>query len=177
MSKAPPYLDPVCLNEFCPLRPRLRYQYVHELMLPFPIECYSYAYGNNLGTLWYIWRIPEDINLHDIGKSKHLIEKIERDVEVYHTREMRRQFVFRFGLVCQAKQSVFVDMYQFLTADKSDTSISRNVLDRLHVMLDCQDPEVVFDLRDNNPGRPESYGDFWNAVKMFNPRACIASRR
>lgn len=51
-------------------------------------------------------------------------------------------------------------MYQFLTGDKSDSSISRDVLDRLHVMLDCQDPEVVFDLRDNNPGRPECYGDF-----------------
>lgn len=105
---------------------------MHELVLPFPIECYSYAYGNNLGTLWYVWRVPEDHNLHDINKSKHLIGDIERGVEVYHTREMRRQFVARFGLVCHAKQSVFIDMYQFLTADKSDTPISCDVLDRLH---------------------------------------------
>ena len=166
MSSKPAYSDPLCLNEFAPINPRLRYQYVHELVLPFPIECYSYAYGNNLGTLWYIWR-PEDGNLHDINKSKHVIEEIESGVEVYHTREMRRQFIARFGLVCHAKQSVFTDMYQFLTGDKSDTSISCDVLDRLHVMLDCQDPEVVFDLRANNPGRPESYGDFWNAVKCL----------
>ena len=128
-----------------------------------------------LGTLWYAWRIPEDSSLYDINKSKHVIEEIERGIEVYHTREMRRQFVARFGLVCHAKQSVLVDMYQFLTNDKSDTPISHDVRNRLHLMLDSQDPEVVFDLRDNNPGRPESYGDFWDAVKcLINEHALQA---
>ena len=32
-------------------------------------------------------------------------------------------------------------------------------------MLDSQDPEVVFDLRVNNPGRPEMYSEFWGCVR------------
>ena len=31
-------------------------------------------------------------------------------------------------------------------------------------MLDSQDPEVVFDLRVNNSGRPEMYAEFWKCV-------------
>ncbi len=175
LSPQSAYSDPVCLNDFAPIHPRLRYKYVHELVLPFPVESYAYAHGNNLGTLWYVWIIPQDSSQYDISRSKHLIEKIEHGIEVYHTREMRRQFIARFGLMCHAKQSVLVDMYQFLTNDRSNTSISSDVLNRLHLMLDSQDPEVVFDLRDSNPGRPESYGEFWDAVKsLINEHALQA---
>ena len=25
--------------------------------LPFDVELYSYSHGNNLGTLWYVWKV------------------------------------------------------------------------------------------------------------------------
>ena len=65
---------------------------------------------------------------------------------------MHRQFVSRCGLVCGAKQSILVDIYQFLTGDSSATSISNNVETRLKFMLDSLDTDVVFDIRANNSG-------------------------
>ena len=47
-------------------------------------------------------------------------------------------------------------------------------------MLDSQDPEVVLDLRDVNPGRPEKYAPFWDAVSCLlneNALKAVDSRR
>ena len=165
LSQSCVYSEPLFLNDFAPIHPRLRYNYIHELSLPFPVELYSYSYGNNLGTLWYAWKVPYDSSERDVNKSKQLMRVIDSNVKVYHTREMRRQFVSRYGLVCEAKQSVLVNMYQFLTGDGSATSISKDVMERLEFMLDSQDPDVVFDLRVNNPGRPEVYSEFWSRVR------------
>ena len=60
LSFVPPYSDPVFLNDFAPTHPDSCYtSYIHQLALPFSVEYYSYAHGNNLGTLWYLWRILE----------------------------------------------------------------------------------------------------------------------
>ena len=164
LSPLSPYSDPVFLNDFAPTHPHSRYSYVHELALPFSVECYSYAHGNNLGTLWYLWRVPENKSDQDLNQSKALIQRVEIGIDVYHTREMRRQFTLRYGLVCSTKQAVLTDMYQFLTGDNSTSSISKDVLERLHFALESQDPDIAFDLRVKNPGRPESYHQFWQGV-------------
>ena len=100
-----------------------------------------------------------------MNKSKQLMSKIDSNIKVYHTREMRRQFVSHYGLICEAKQSVLVNMYQFLT---SATSISKDVEKRLKLMLDSQDPDVIFDLRINNSGRPGMYAEFWSHVQELS---------
>ena len=110
----------------------------------------------------------------DLNLSKQIMANIESTIEVYHTREMCRQFTIRYGIVCGAKKSVLTDMYQFLTGD-TFTSISRDMQERLQFMLDSQDPDVVFDLRVNNPGRPETYDEFWQSVKeLINEHALKA---
>ncbi len=53
------------------------------------------------------------------------------------------------------------ELYQFLTNDSSSTSISGNVKQKLQFLLDSQDPEVVYDMRDVNPGRPQMFEPFW----------------
>lgn len=141
---------------------------------------YSYHYGNNLGCLWYAWKIPADPARYDPAKSQHLISHVEQNIKPYHSREMRRQFINRFGLVLNAKASVMTELYQFLTNDSSSTSISDDVQQRIKFLLDTQDPEVVYDLRNVNPGRPQKFEPFWLAVEAFiNEKALAAvdSRR
>ena len=67
--------DPVHVNDFAPLKPQLCYIYIKELALPFNCELYSYSYGNNLGTLWFIWKVPSDKSTH---QTKILMEEIEK---------------------------------------------------------------------------------------------------
>ena len=72
------------------------------------------------------------------------------------------------------------ELYQFLTGDSSSTSISDAVQQKLKFLLDSQDPQVVYDLRDVNPGRPQKFEPFWLAVEsLINEKAIAAvdSRR
>ena len=62
--------------------------------------------------------------------------------------------------VCEAKQSVLDNMYQFLTGNSSATSISKDAEKLQKFMLDSQDRDVIFDLLVNNPGRPDVYAEF-----------------
>ena len=168
------------MNDFAPLNTRLRYVYLHEIALPFNVELYSYHHGNNLGTLWYIWRIPGDPNKYDPAKTKQMTTLVELTIPEYHTREMRKQFCERFGLVVNAKLAVLTEMYQFLTSDCSRSTIEYHVSEKLKFMLDSQDPEVVFDMRDVNQGRPQIYEQFWIQIEAFiNEKAleAVDSRR
>ena len=78
------YHSPVDFLDFTPVDRRLRYEYVHELVLPFPVEVYTYSHGNNLGTLIWIWKAPVDAALSDNHKSMQLVNEINRNISVYH---------------------------------------------------------------------------------------------
>lgn len=174
------YSHPVCVNDYAPSKPQHRYLYFKELALPFNCELYSYAHGNNLGSTWFIWRIPCDNAKQDTHKAKLLIDDIEKGIDVYHTREMRRRFSDRYHLLCKVSKAALMDMYQWLTGDVSVTSISQGVQERLTLMLHCQDPDVCFDLRHHNAGRPERFEEFWKAVEgIINENAlkAVDSRR
>ena len=174
------YGSPVFLNDFAPVNSRLRYIYFHEIAFPFKIEIYIYHHGNNLGSLWYAWQIPCDPQKYDLNKSREIVSLIQQNINQYHSREMRRQFSQRFGLVLKAKPAVMMELYQFLTGDISSTSVEENVQQKLQFMLDSQDPEVVHNLRDINRGRTEKYKQFWAEVTaLINEKslAAVDSRR
>lgn len=55
-----PLYQPLYLNDLAPADRFERRRWLSALCLPFKIMLYRFAYGNNLGTLVYAWRIPED---------------------------------------------------------------------------------------------------------------------
>ena len=55
-----PLYEPFYLNEIAPVERYQRRKWLAEISVPFPVMLYKYAYGNNIGTLVYAWRIPED---------------------------------------------------------------------------------------------------------------------
>ena len=61
------YGNPVFLNNFSPVNARLRYIYLHEITLP-----NVYHHGNNLGSMWYAWRVPCDSSKYDLDKASTL---------------------------------------------------------------------------------------------------------
>ena len=77
---------------------------------------YTYSTGNSLGSIHFIWRIPEEISEEDLlsGNSEAL-RKIEPSLPTYDMRAMRKQFFNQVGLFCQAKPAVLRAMYKQLT--------------------------------------------------------------
>ena len=48
------------MNDIAPCDRYDRRKWVNGMQVSFPIMLYKYAYGNNLGTLVYAWRIPDN---------------------------------------------------------------------------------------------------------------------
>lgn len=104
-----------------------------------------------------------------MNKQKRVIDLIEEDIPTYHTRYMRKQFYQRFSTVTNISPAVANEMYQWISGDTSASSnaVSKEVRQRLQLALDNQDPDIAFDLRHLNEGRPEKYNEFWGYVQEF----------
>lgn len=168
LSKKEPY-QPVFVNEYAPTDPKDAYEYFHELQLLTSIQLYHYSSGNYLGSLWFAWNVPSDTSEWDSSQQKAVIDKGEKEMTQYHTRSMRHQFVNRFSMVSTSSPAVMREMYQWLTGDVAAArdSVSTKVQQRLKLVLDTQDADLVFDLRHLNEGRTPKYDAFWDAVKRF----------
>lgn len=66
-------------------------------------------------------------------------------------------------------------MYQDLTGDAISSSayISDEMKDRIKLMLDTQDPDIIIDLRVNNGIRGSNFDIFWNELSAYFNKANI----
>lgn len=72
--------------------------------------------------------------------------------------------MFRYG-----KPSVLREIYRRLTGDMSASETSDQALvdAKIRLIIDLQDPSIVDDLRQHNPGRPPKYEKFWEECRKF----------
>ena len=77
----------------------------------------------------------------------------------------------KFGLVTKnVKKSVLRHFYRDLTGDRATSpSISEKKVDeRLSALLELEEPDLIYDLRDVNPGNQSNrYSVFWSKAKEF----------
>ncbi len=77
---------------------------------------YTYSTGNCLGSIHFIWRIPEDISEEDLLKrNADALHKIQPLLPTYHTRAMKKQFFNQIGLFRIGKPAVLRAVYKQLT--------------------------------------------------------------
>ena len=105
------YHEPINLPDFAPADRWLRYQYIHELVLPFPVEKYMYNHGNNVGSFVWVWKVPSDPAESNNQKSTALVNALVANIPRYHTRAMPREFLHRYDLLLHAPPSILHDMY------------------------------------------------------------------
>lgn len=80
------------------------------------ILVYSYASGNNVGSLHFIWKITEDISEEMlISRNAEVVRKIQPSLPLYHTRSMKKQFYHDMHLFRCGKPSVLREIYRRLT--------------------------------------------------------------
>ncbi|GES80143.1 hypothetical protein GLOIN_2v1780244 [Rhizophagus clarus] len=108
-----------------------RYQFIKNLQHAFPIGIYRYYQGNYLGTVNYIWKIPETevFNEEQNETSKAcMLAKIHEELPYYFTWQMRKNVLNKKILPVVLRM-----LYFDLTGDASVTSntISREVEERL----------------------------------------------
>ena len=65
------------------------------------------------------------------------------------------------------KKSVLCHFYRDLTGDRATLS-EKEVDERLSALFDLEEPDLIYDLRDVNPGNQSNhYGVFWSKAKEF----------
>ena len=74
--------------------------------------------------------------------------------------EISQLATMTFGHISGIKPVFLREIYKHLTGDASSTSDEAEVDTWIHLVLDCEDPGIVCDLRELNEGRPEKYTKF-----------------
>ena len=77
------FYDPVFINDFSPKDRYQRRHWMNDIHLQFPIMMYRFAYGSNIGTLCFAWRISDVV---DQTKVSQTITKLTAKQKVYSTR-------------------------------------------------------------------------------------------
>ena len=101
---------------------RQRRTYVDNLKCSPVLTCnammYNYATGKRVGTIHFVWKIPEAVTAEALSSgNSSALHKIEPSLPLFHTRVMRRQFFEEMKLFNAAKPAVFREMYRRLTGE------------------------------------------------------------
>ena len=112
----------VFINDFAPTDRFKRRAWMANLALPYPTYMYRYAYGNNLGTLSCIWKIPS--GPVDKTAVSQVFFNLTKQQVTYSTGAMRRDFLQRYNRLVKTPKSVLRNIYRTLLNDGSRPSSS-----------------------------------------------------
>ncbi|PKC15019.1 hypothetical protein RhiirA5_408735 [Rhizophagus irregularis] len=143
------YMD---VYSYLPIDIMKRYRYLKHLQLTCSIGIYRYAQGNYLGTITYIWKIPES----------EATDEFQDETQKFICWQ-------KFMKDCLITPAILRMLYFDLTGDAAVTAniISREIEERLHLMMALEDPSITFDLRTNNGFKGNKFDIFWTELDMY----------
>lgn len=143
------YYEPLSLNDICPIDRRRRKDYLDGLVVP--VKCLLYNYTAASVHLHFIWKVNND----------RVKKEMKSKCPVFHSRALSTNMV---------KPAVLRQMYRDLTGDSSApvNLTEQQVDERLREALDLEDPDMIWDLRVKNAGRPEQFSAFLAECQKYN---------
>ena len=129
----------------------------------------TYAHGNNVGNFHFIWKVP-DYSDSAISCSMTTVDKVKEQIPEFHNRGIRRALITKYGRVApNIKPAIVRSFYRNLTGDASSplNGDQASVDERVQVLLDMEDPNVVIHLREINTGHRGKYDAFWSECMAF----------
>ena len=176
-----PY-DPILLARYEPEDRFARFNWLETLTFPFPVVLLKRAYGGNLGTMSFVWKLPEQEEI-DETKEVRLVLKISDTLPTYHSRQMRKDFLDRYSKMAKTPPSILKSIYREITGDNSEYQNEHEKLTQKRVaqfIQQCDEADILIDLRKLN-GKPNSskFDPFWDEVNvLFNEyQAAVQERR
>ena len=123
----------------------------------------TYSHGNNVGSIHFLWKVTDSSD-EEFSRCQGVIERAKGDIPVYHTRAMKQALFAKFGRVTSSvKPVVLRALCKELTDDHSASSNihEAEIDERMRILLDGEDADVVVDLRHLNSERKGEYDAFW----------------
>ncbi|CAJ0824720.1 14777_t:CDS:2 [Entrophospora sp. SA101] len=162
------YYEILNIDDLLTSKPQENYLYFQNICTDTSFTMYRYYHGNYLGTLNFVWKISQ-INEHDKNKETRNISKIYEEIPIYFTRQMKKSVINKYSLLIKASSSVMKVLYQDLTGDvsKPNDEQSKDIQERIKLMLDTQDPDIMIDLRKTIGERSTKFDIFWDEMEDY----------
>jgi hypothetical protein len=170
------------LVDFEPSEKEDRRKWYKHLCVSCSVCIYSYKYGNYLGNINMIWKIPAKAIDRKSSENVRIINLVRDSVMTFSTRRMRRDFVNKYTKKIKIQPVILRNIYQFLTNFEYSPNSEKEAAidDRLmQYLVESEDCELLFDLRKDN-GRPcdSKYEPFWDALgKHLEENTAVHERR
>ena len=160
--------EPVLLEDHCPAHPRRKHDYKEGIVVL--VKSVMYTYTGSRNHITFVWKIPTTLNETELlQKNVTTQQQIKANLPKYHSRAMRREFIHIFGYATHTKPAFLRAAYRRLTGDASaaNSTEQAQVDDRIAQLLDSEDPDLVWDLRVLNEGRPEAFTVFLENCQQY----------
>ena len=160
--------EAVFVNDHAPPLAKRRCDYIKGLVVPF--KCIKYTYTGSKNHLHFLWKVPhESTEGAVLSQSMKVRDTLKKSFPVYHSRALRREFVHLFGKMTSSQPAFLREAYRRLTGDcsASSTLSEKEVDERISQVLDDEDPDLIWDLRVTNRGRPETFSTFLDVCRQY----------
>jgi hypothetical protein len=179
-----PYYHKLFVKEYSPDDKRRRYLFIQELEkgLTSSIFLFTYTHHSNVGNYHFVWKAPTPLNERaSTCENLRIIEEIKKEIPVYHTRAMKKEFFNLYGRFSpESKPYMLRTMYRALTNDSSAsrTTAENEIDERIKEALLVEDFDIIVDLRQLNATGVDNFGVFWSKCNEFlNTCTCVHERR
>ena len=146
-----------------------------------PTVFLTYSPGGSIINHHFIWRVPDSFNVDAaISENQQVIDAVRRELPVYHTRAMRRQFMDMYGKLMKGTSLYLLrDIYKELAGDASAarTTDESEVDKRLHEALENEDPDIIVDLHEGRAEGQTKYDIFWKKCEEFLQECTAVHKR
>ena len=78
------------LDNYLPDDKKTRYDFINELKVDCTFALYRYYHGNYLGTLNFIWKIPDSVYEQDKSQEAQTLNLANEMIPTYFTRQMKK---------------------------------------------------------------------------------------
>ena len=131
------YYEYLAVEDFSPSHSVSKYNYIQCMKnhgFHFPAVLVTYAHGNNVGNLNFVWKVPScDESAFSVSQS--VILSLQEKIPMFHTRAMRKAMFQRFGrLMPSVKAAVLRHVYKVITGMYVFLS---NTLHTVHLQIEC----------------------------------------
>lgn len=168
------------LDSYTPEDRLKRRQYIKNLALQVPVMLYRMAYGGFVGTLNFIWRVPEQDTQQRTTRNAQIV-KINASLPKFSTRSMRRDFINRYAKHVNIPKSLLRSMFFELTGceNTSDSNEQTLIDERISILLDSDDPNLLLDYRVlNGKDIDTKFGTFFEETgKYFDEQILQVNER
>ena len=174
--------EPIVLCDYEPENRRRRSEWLQGLCLPFSLILLRRAYGGNIGTMNFLWKIPLDKNRRDGIIEMRLVLKLNKNLPNFHSRQMEKDFIQRYTRIAKTPISVLRNIYKEISGDCSEynTQGEKDTSLRIATFISqCDNTDILIDLRKLN-GKPNNslYDEFWEEIHiLFNECQAAAQER